>query len=111
VAGGTSQNHLSVSFTQTSGTVSATGSPVSNSGSSTASPVTSADNTGTNSATQHLTPTLTGYGGDITQDQTATSSQRSDPSNTADNRIRSLLTQRAGGENTATSGDLSVTQP
>jgi hypothetical protein len=98
VTGGTSQNFLSVGFTQKSGPTTAKGGSVTNSGSATSDPNTSASNTGTNTAPQTQNTTQKGTAGAITQDLDATSKQVSDPSNSADNRISNSLTQRVKGD-------------
>jgi hypothetical protein len=99
VTGGTSQNFLSVGFTQTSGPISAKGGSVTDNGNATSNPNTSASNTGTNTAPQTQNTTQKGTAGAITQDLDAISKQAADPSNSADNRISNSLTQRASGGN------------
>jgi hypothetical protein len=111
VTGGTSQNFLSVGFTQKSGPTSATGGAVTNSGSATSNPSTSATNTGTNTAPQTQNTTQKGTAGAITQDLDAISKQAADLTNKADNRISNSLTQRASGGNQSPSMTLNTPEP
>lgn len=104
VAGGSSQNILGVSFTQSAGPTTASGGAATNNGWATASPIVTGTNKASQDAPQTQNTTQKGGPGAISQDQDAASKQSSDPLNKADNRISSTLDQKSGGTNSATSG-------